>query len=114
MVGKMSAGWWTVLQRIGKVQLRGMARNSGIDNIPEWLKRFNTPGYVNQTNMQNKSPAKSISIINFMGDVLGVATEAATKANVIKFRMKQIARRPYDSIIRDGIRQFNAGSKRPL
>ena len=49
-----------------------------------------------------------------MGDVLGVATEAATKANVIKFRMKQIARRPYDSIIRDGIRQFNAGSKRPL
>jgi hypothetical protein len=115
MVGKMSAGWWTVLQRIGKVQLRGMLVNSGIKNLSaQWIKRHNTPGYVNQTNMQNNSPAKSISIVNLMGDTLGVATESRTKEQVVIHRIKQIARRPYDSIVQSSIRQFNAGSKRPL
>jgi hypothetical protein len=114
MVGKMSAGWWTVLQRIGKIQLRGMSVNSGVKNLPNWIKRHNTPGYVNQTNMQNNSPAKSISIVNLMGDTLGVATESRTKEQVVIHRIKQIARRPYDSIVQSSIRQFNAGSKRPL
>ena len=115
MVGKMSAGWWTVLQRIGKIQLRGMSVNSGVKNLSaKWIKRHNTPGYVNQTNMQNNSPAKSVTIVNLMGDVLGVATESRTKEEVVKYRIKQIARRPYDSIVQSSIRQFNAGSKRPM
>jgi hypothetical protein len=114
MVGKMSAGWWTVLQRIGKIQLRGMQVTSGVKDLLGWIKRHNTPGFVNETNMQNNSPAKSITIVNLMGDAVGVATESRTKLNVVMARIRAIASRPYDRILRDGIRQFNAGSKRPL
>ena len=114
MVGKMTAGWWTVLQRIGKVRLRGMSVNSGIKDVPTWIKAHNTPGYVNQTNMQSNSPAKSITIVNAMGDTLGVATESRTKLNVVIARIRAIASRPYDKILQDGINQFNRGSKRPM
>lgn len=112
MVGLINAGWWSVIQRVGTVRIRGLDVRPSSKGVPTWIKRHNVQGYVIAQNAPGTIRYDSITIINPIGDAMGVATTANTKANVIRKRMDMIASRPYEHILRRNINEFNAGKTR--
>lgn len=112
MVGKLNSGWWSVIQRIGKVRIRGMDVTPASKGVPEWVRRHGVPGYVVTQSAPGAMRYDSITIVNPIGDIMGVATDANTKARVIRKRMDMIASRPYERILRRSIDEFNAGKTR--
>lgn len=109
MVGKLNSGWWTVIQRVGKVHIRGMDVAPASKGIPQWISRHKTAGYVNTVSRDGGIRYESITIVNPIGDIMGVATDANTKTRVIIKRMNMIASRPYERILRRSISEFTAG-----
>lgn len=109
MVGKLNAGWWSTIQKIGKVRIRGMDVTPASKGVPKWITKHNINGYVLNTRRSGRVRIDSINVINPIGDVNGAGTEANTKARAIAFRMKAIAARPYERILNKSINDFNSG-----
>lgn len=109
MVGKINAGWWSTIQKIGKVRIRGLDVTPASKGVPKYITKHNINGYILPLRASGAVRFDSITVINPIGDVNGVGTEANVKARAIAFRMKAIAARPYDKIIRRNIDDFNSG-----
>jgi len=109
MVGKLNSGWWSVIQRVGTVHIRGMDVTSARKDMPVWIKKHNIPGQVIISSRDGGIRYESITIVNPIGDIMGVATDANTKTRVIIKRMNQIASRPYEKILRRSISEFTSG-----
>lgn len=109
MVGMINAGWWSAIQKIGTVRVRGLDVRPASKGIPEWIKKHNVQGYVTSMRSGTGVNYDSIHVVNPIGDINGIGSDANTKARAITFRMRAIAARPYDKIIKRSIDDFNAG-----
>lgn len=109
MVGMLNAGWWSCIKSIGKVRVRGLDVTPASKGIPSWIKRHNVNGYVIPSRAGGAVKFDKITVVNPIGDINGTGTEANVKARAIAFRMKAIAARPYDKILKRSIDDFNSG-----
>jgi hypothetical protein len=53
----------------------------------------------------------SVTIINSIGDIFGVAKDANTKAKVIQYRKAAMAKRPYQRVLDQAILTATRGGK---
>jgi hypothetical protein len=108
-VGKLSSGWWTLIQMVPKIRIRGIDANSG-RKVPAWIRRHKAPGlFLDNTGKGAISVNSSVTIVNGIGDIMGVAREANTKAKVIQYRKAAQAKRPWQRVLDQAILAANKG-----
>lgn len=109
-VGRLSSGWYSVIKKIPMIRIRGIEARSGEKGLPEWIKRHQAPGMFIDRVGAVASPTSSITIVNAIGDIFGVARDAETKTNVIRYRKRNLAKRPYQRVLDQAILSANKGS----
>lgn len=114
-VGTLNHYWWQVIQRIPMIRIRGIDALSAQKGVPNWVKR--SP-YVNRAQGRIVDNAKnpvggnaSITIINPIGDIFGVAREAQTTQKVMQYRRAAMAKRPWQSVLDRAVQVANKGGK---
>ena len=110
-VGKLSSGWWDVIKKIPTIRIRGIDANSGRKDVPEWIKRHQAPSMFIDRVGPVATVNSSVTIINAIGDIFGVAKDADTKANVIRYRQRNISKRPYQRVLDQAILTATRGGK---
>lgn len=109
-VGKMSSGWWNLILKIPKIRIRGIDANTGRKKVGSWIKRHQAPGlFIDDTGKGQIKPMSSVTIVNGIGDIFGVAREANVRQSVINFRRAQQARRPWQNVLDQAILTANKG-----
>ena len=109
-VGKLSSGWWTLIQMVPKIRIRGIDAYAGRKGVPAWIKRHKAPGLLlDNTGKGAISVNSSVTIVNGIGDIMGVAREANTKAKVIEYRKAAQAKRPWQRVLDQAILAANKG-----
>jgi len=110
LVGTLQSGWLMVINRIGTVKLRGQYLSSGTKGVASRLYKLAGTGTFTLREGSRGfvfNVDSSATIRNPMGNVNGVGDEARTKEKVIEYRLNQLASRPYQRFLNDGIRRFN-------
>jgi hypothetical protein len=87
-VGKLKAGWFTVLQMLPKPSSREGKTNFGTGGIPTYIKRH--PGTAGYMTLLESGPEFSLIIGNGIADKNKVSTEADVKSTVLGLRYKQL------------------------
>ena len=65
--------------------------------------------FIDQTGKGAVTVNSSVTIVNGIGDVFGVAREANTKAKVIEYRKAAQAKRPWQNVLDRAIIDANKG-----
>jgi hypothetical protein len=112
-VGFLQSGWLRVIHKIGTVKLRGQYLSSGTKGISSRLYKLTGDGNVRMTTgsrgfVFNINATATIS--NPIGNINNVAEEAAVRAQVIKYRLNQLASRPYNKYLSNAISRYNSGA----
>jgi len=110
-VGKLSSGWWSLLQKIPTIRIRGIEARAGEKGVPEWIKRHKAPSMFIDKVGAVATVNSSVTIINSIGDIFGVAKDANTKAKVIQYRKAAMAKRPYQRVLDQAILTATRGGK---
>ena len=110
-VGKLSSGWWSLLQKIPTIRIRGIEARAGEKGVPEWIKRHKAPSMFIDKVGPVATVNSSVTIINAIGDIFGVAKDADTKAKVIRYRKAAMAKRPYQRVLDQAILTATRGGK---
>ena len=109
-VGKMSSGWWSLLLMVPQIRIRGIDAYAGRKGVPAWIKRHKAPGmFLDNTGKGAVTINSSVTIVNGIGDIMGVAREANTKAKVIEYRKAAQAKRPWQRVLDQAILTANKG-----
>lgn len=115
-VGKTQSGWLKVITAIGTIKLRGDYLRPAQKSLPKHLYLLAGNGTVEYSSnfwgrFTGMAPSSFATIRNPRGNVNGVGDEAATRNQVITYRLNQVMARPYTNLLNSGIRHWNAGRK---
>lgn len=111
MVGKVSSFWWGIILSVPPIPIRGADRNAGRTGVPAWIKRHSNRGLFIDRSAGVSSRNASVTIVNPIGDIFGIAREAKTKEQVIRFRNVANAAKPWDRILRNALLVANRGGR---
>ena len=114
-VGTLSHYWWTIIEKMPPVLIKGVERRAGMTGVPVWIKRrpfvHRADGVIIDNIGTRATTMSSITIKNPIGDIFGVAREAKTKANVIRYRQVANSKKPWDKILNQALLVSNRGGK---
>lgn len=111
MVGRVSSFWWGVILSVPPIPIRGADRNVGRTNVPVWIKRHTNKGLLIDRIGAVGTPTSSVTIVNPIGDIFGIARLSKTKENVINFRNRANAIKPWEKILTNALLVTNRGGK---
>jgi hypothetical protein len=111
-VGTLSNYWWTIILKIPPILIRGAERRAGQTGVPAWVKRHRKGQglFIDQIGTK-ASITSSVTIVAPIGDIFGVAKDAKTKQNVIKFRKVANQLKPWQRILDQALLVTNRGGK---
>ena len=112
-VGYLQSGWLRVINKIGTVKLRGQYLSSGTKGVSSRLYKLTGDGNFRMTTgsrgfVFNVNATATIS--NPVGNINNVADEARVREEVIKYRLNQLASRPYNRFLSNAISRYNSGA----
>ncbi len=111
-VGTLSNYWWTIIMKVPPILIRGAERRAGQTGVPAWVKRHSKGQglFIDQIGTR-ASITSSVTIVSPIGDIFGVAKDAKTKQNVIKFRKVANQIKPWQRILDQALLVTNRGGK---
>lgn len=110
-VGTLSNYWWSIILQVPPILIKGVERNAGRTGIMSWVKRHRRRGmFINKVG-KVAGTESSITLVSPIGDIYGVARDAATKSNVVRFRKNANAMKPWQRILDRAILTANSGGK---
>lgn len=110
-VGKMASGWWSIIMKIPAIRIRGADRFSGRTGVSSFVKRHVGPGlFIDQVGARTTRNS-AVTIINQIGDMHGISTEARTKMLVINARKAAIKARPWQNVLDQALLVTNRGGR---
>ena len=110
-VGKLNSAWWQIILKVPPSRIRGADRFSGRKGVPTFIKRHVGPGlFIDQVGART-SVNSSVTIVNQIGDIHGISTEARVKARVISIRKAAIAVRPWQNVLDQALLVTNRGGR---
>lgn len=110
-VGKLNSAWWQVILKVPAIRIRGADRFSGRIGVPQFIKRHVGPGlFIDQVGARTTRNS-AVTIVNRIGDVHGISTEARVKALVITTRQAAIKARPWQNVLDQALLVTNRGGR---
>ena len=111
-VGTLSNYWWNIILKVPPIRIRGADRRAGQSGVPSWVKRHSgNNGHIIDQIGTVASVNSSITIVSPIGDIFGVAKDAKTKQNVIRFRRVANQLKPWQRILDQALLVTNRGGK---
>jgi len=110
-VGKLSNGWWNIILKIPAIRIRGADRFAGRTDIGKFIKRHSSPGlFIDQVGGRTTANS-SVTIINSIGNIHGISTEARVREKVLSNRKAAIKARPWQNVLDQALLVTNRGGK---
>lgn len=111
-VGTLSNYWWTIILQVPPIRIRGADRRAGQAGVPAWVKRHSKGRGIFVDRIGTKASINSsVTIISPIGDIFGIAKDAKTKANVIRFRRVANQLKPWQRILDQAVLVTNRGGR---
>lgn len=104
-VGAIKSGWSMALRSLPRPEINGVAKDFGVDLLKAtWISKHRSVSGYNFVNFTDKSA--HVSVINYNGNVNGIATQANVLELVYGNRIKQMPGR-VRKLLQDDIDKFN-------
>lgn len=110
-VGKLNSAWWQVILKVPAIRIRGADRFSGRIGVPQFIKRHVGPGlFIDQVGARTTRNS-AVTIVNQVGDIHGISTEARVKSLVLSARQAAIKARPWQNVLDQALLVTNRGGR---